>query len=77
MKNSMIIFDEFIKNTKLPSTAKEQLPGILSDKIKTTLMSRFDAEEIIKIAIDEIDHGSVEKIEELIKKILQKRRKIK
>jgi hypothetical protein len=56
----------------LPDTAIAQIPGILSSTTKDKL-SRMTAEEVGKIvltAIEEINHGSVAPLEELILKRL-------
>ena len=54
-----ISFEVFLEKTALPSTAKEQLPKVISKNTQRALLNRADAEEIITAAIDEIDHGSV------------------
>ena len=59
-------FEELLKTTNLPSTAKDQLSMVLSVKTKQKLLNRSDAEQIIAAAIDEIDHGSVEPVETLV-----------
>lgn len=63
-------FEEFLKNTTLPSTAKEQLPAVLSSDTKDRLQRREDAETILRAAIDEVDHGSVESVDALVRKRL-------
>jgi hypothetical protein len=63
-------FEEFLKNTTLPSTAKEQLPAVLSSDTKDRLQRRDDAETILRAAIDEVDHGSVESVNTLVRKRL-------
>lgn len=63
-------FEAWIETTSLPSTAKMQLPEALSPKSKK-LLERTDAEEIISAAIDEINRGSVETIDALVRKRLK------
>lgn len=56
----------------LPDAAKLQVPGILSEATKKKL-SRKTPEEvavIVKAAIEEVNHGSVDPLENLIKKRL-------
>lgn len=56
----------------LPDTAIQQVPHVLSDATKKKL-SRKTAEEAIKIlreAIEEIDHGSVQTVDALVRKRL-------
>lgn len=64
-------FEAWIETTSLPSTAKMQLPEALSPKSKKKLLERTDAEEIISAAIDEINRGSVETIDALVRKRLK------
>lgn len=59
-------FEELLESMALPSTAKKQLPMILSESIKLQLMQRQNAEDVIRKAIAEINSGSVVGIEELI-----------
>ncbi len=56
----------------LPHMAIVQLPASLSDYTKKRLMKRNPAEtaEILRAAIDEINHGSVESIDSLVRKKL-------
>ena len=68
---SEMTFEEWIKTTSLPSTAKEQLPEALSPKSKKKLLERTDAEEVIASAIDEINRGSVETIDVLVRNRLK------
>lgn len=66
-------FDELWAEVQgLPDTAKMQVPNILSESTKKKL-SRKTPEEVGRIvttAIDEVNHGSVEPLENLIKKRL-------
>ena len=66
-------FDELWAEVQgLPDTAKIQVPGTLSEVTKKKL-SRKTPEEVAAIvtaAIDEVNHGSVEPLENLIKKRL-------
>lgn len=68
---SKMLFEEWIKTTSLPSTAKDQLPEALSQKNKKKLLERTDGEAIIASAIDEINCGSVETIDALVRKRLK------
>lgn len=70
---SDISFEVFLEKTALPSTAKEQLPKVISKHTQRGLLNRADAEEIITAEIDEIDHGSVETIEVLVSKRINQR----
>lgn len=54
----------------LPSTAKKKLPEALSEKTKNALLRRIDAEKLIIDAIDKINHGSIESMETILRKIL-------
>ena len=56
----------------LPDTAMVQVPGILKEETKKKL-SRKSPEEvaaIVTVAIEEVNHGSVLSLDELIKKRL-------
>lgn len=56
----------------LPDTAIQQVPHVLSDIAKKKL-SRKTAEEAVKIlreVIEEIDHGSVQTVDALVRKRL-------
>ena len=56
----------------LPDTAIAQIPGILSSATKKKLsqMTVEDAGETVSAAINEINHGSIEPLDELIQKRL-------
>lgn len=60
----------------LPNTAIEQIPMFLSDKTKKKLMKKTPREiaEIVDAAVDKINNGSVEVLDELIKKELKTRK---
>ena len=51
-----------------PGMAEEQIPRSLSDKTKRQLakLETDDAVEIIKNAVNEIDHGSVKCLDDLV-----------
>ncbi|MBQ3762487.1 MAG: hypothetical protein II875_10830 [Clostridia bacterium] len=59
-------FEERLKQTDLPATAKLLLPDMLSERTKKELMLRNDMETIIRSAIDKIEAGSTERLEDLI-----------
>ena len=56
----------------LPETAKLQVPGILKDKTKLKLSRRSSDEikRIVEAAIDEVNRGSVDPLDMLIRKRL-------
>ena len=64
-------FDELWTQVKgLPDTAKIQIPGVLSLETKRKL-SRKAPEEVtsmVTAAIDEVNHGSIAPLDELIRK---------
>ena len=63
---------EVEKVKMLPQMAISQLPGVLNKETKEKLM-RMTPEETVKllnIAIEEINHGSVESIDSLVRKRL-------
>ena len=62
-------FEERLKETSLPATAKALLPDLLSPDTRIRLAERSDMEEIIKSAIETIEHGSVDPLDVLIKKL--------
>ena len=58
--------------THLPSMAKDQIPGSLTNETKRNIQN-MTAEElavILKKAVDQIDHGSIESIDDLFRKML-------
>ena len=64
-------FDEvWVQIQGLPETAKLQIPGLLSEKTKWKLGMKNPAEvaAIVTEAIEDINHGSVERLDELINK---------
>lgn len=65
-------WEEIGKLKILPGMAIKQIPSSLSAETKKRLMKKEPVEtvEILKNAIDEINHGSVESIESLVKKRL-------
>ncbi len=66
-------FDELWAQVKgLPNTAMAQVPGTLSEATKKKLakMTPTEIEKIVVEAIDEVNHGSVKPLDELIKKRL-------
>lgn len=56
----------------LPEVAKRQVPGALSEKTKRMLSMKSPAEigAIVTESIEEVNHGSVERLDELIRKQL-------
>ena len=56
----------------LPNTAIKQIPSSLSENTKKKLMKKRPEETagIMRAAIDEINHGSVESIDSLVRKQL-------
>lgn len=69
------LWEEIWQYCHLPSMAQEQLPKSLSEAtIKRLMRSRMKPAEIavvIEKAVNEIDHGSVETIDELIYSALE------
>lgn len=66
------LWEKISEMRALPDTAIQQVPHVLSDAMKKKL-SRKTAEEAIKIlreAIEEIDHGSVQTVDALVRKRL-------
>jgi len=63
-------FDELWTRVQgLPDTAKLQVPGVLSETTKRKLEKRSpeDVSIIVLAAIEEVNHGSVKPLDELIK----------
>lgn len=56
----------------LPDTAKEQVPGVLSERTKNKLarMKPENVSQIVCSAIEEVNNGSVEPLNVLINKRL-------
>ena len=66
-------FDElWMRVQGLPDTAMAQVPGILSEATKKKLARKTPEEmtAIVTAAINEVNHSSVEPLENLIKKRL-------
>lgn len=63
---------EIEKLKLLPNTAIRQLPSALSRKTKSELMKKHpeDAVEILKKAINAIDCGSIESVDNLVTRLL-------
>ena len=64
-------FDELWKEiSDLPEMAKIQVPGILSESTKRKLARKKPEEvrQIVTAAIDEVNHGSVEPLDRIIRK---------
>ena len=63
---------EIKKMKVLPSTAVLQLPDMLSDYVKQKLTEKTpeEAAKCICSAVDEIDHGSVQRVDVLVRKYL-------
>ena len=70
------LWEEIWKHCHLPNVAKEQLPRSLSERTISVMMkAKISPPEIAKIiedAVDKIDRGSIETIDELIFKALRK-----
>ena len=56
----------------LPSMAIQQIPQVLSGKTKSLLVNKTAEEiaEIMNSAVHKIDHGSVETVDTLVRKLL-------
>lgn len=69
-----MMFDDLRREVEgLPETAKIQVSGVLSENMKRKLC-KHSPEEISRIvlaAIEEVNNGSVEPLDRLIKKRLQ------
>lgn len=66
-------FDELWARVQgLPDTAKLQVPGTLSEATKKKLVRKTPEEvgKIVTAAIEDVNHGSVESLENLIKRRL-------
>ena len=63
---------EIEKLKVLPQMAIQQLPSSLSASTKRKLMKRLPEEsvEILRVAIDQVNRGSVESIDRLVKRML-------
>ena len=64
------------KQSGLPNIAKDQIPGCLSEKMKRKVAgSKLSDEEIGSIfadAVDQIEHGAVAGVEELIEEAINR-----
>ena len=63
------LLDQACKSARLPEMARILLPSTLSEGTKKLEPEEFGA--ILKAAIDQIDHGSVESVDALVRKALQ------
>ena len=64
-------FDELWKEiSDLPEMAKIQIPGVLRESTKKKLARKKPEEvrQIVVAAIDEVNHGSVEPLDRIIRK---------
>lgn len=68
----MISFVELLNSMALPETAKSHLPIVLENDIQRMLLRSDNPENIITESIDEINHGSVESINDIVRKKLSK-----
>ena len=69
----MMTFDELWTQVKgLPDMAKLQVPDVLTVSTKRKLEQKTpeDIEKIVSAAIDEVNHGSVITLDELIRRRL-------
>lgn len=67
------LLTEACKSAGLPDMARLLLPSTLTEKTKKDVM-KLSPEEfgtVLKAAIDQIDHGSIEGVDELVRKALQ------
>ena len=66
------LLDQACKSACLPEMARLLLPSTLSEEIKNAVMnsSPEDLGAILKAAIDEINRGSVESVDALVRKAL-------
>lgn len=68
---------EACREAGLPNVAQEQIPESLSDETKKMIL-KLSVDElavVLKRVVDEIDQGSVETIEKLMKMALHLRKK--
>lgn len=68
------LLDQACKSAGLPNTARRQLPSALSEKTKQMALKLSPAEfgQILATAIEAVNHGSVESIDTLVRKQLNK-----
>lgn len=67
------LLDQACESAILPEMARLLLPSTLSEGTKNRVL-KLNPEEfgtILKTAIDQIDHGSVESVDALVRKALQ------
>lgn len=67
------LLDAACKSAQLPNMARILLPSTLSDTTKKAVM-KLDSEtlgRILKSAIDEIDHGSIESLDAWVRRALK------
>ena len=67
------LLDQACKLAHLPEMARLLLPSTLNEGTKNMVL-KLNPEEfsmILKTAIDQIDHGSVESVDALVRKALQ------
>lgn len=67
------LLDQACESAILPEMARLLLPSTLSEGTKNMVL-KLNPEEfgtILKTAIDQIDHGSVESVDALVRKALQ------
>ena len=69
------LMDAACESARLPEMARIQLPVVLSDKTKKTVLQLSPEElgRMLSVAIDEINHGSVKSIDTLIRECLSSR----
>ena len=67
------LLDQACKSAHLPEMARLLLPSTLSEATKDIVLKLTPEEfgRILASAIDQIDHGSVESVEALVRKALQ------
>lgn len=67
------LLDQACKSARLPEMARLLLPSTLSEATKN-LVLKLEPEDlgnILKTAIDQINHGSVESVDALVRKALK------
>ena len=67
------LLDQACKAACLPEMARLLLPSTLSEETKNMVLrlTPEELESILKSAIDQIDHGSVETVDAHVRKVLQ------
>jgi hypothetical protein len=67
------LLDQACKSARLPEMARLLLPSTLSEATKDMVLKLTPEEfgRILKSVIDQIDHGSVESVDALVRKALQ------